>query len=75
MLSVEGFNQEYDLSSLRLCVSAGESMPAPIWESWKQRTGLDTLDGIGATEVYHIFISNRPDDIRPGSSGKPVGAV
>ena len=72
MLSVESFTQEYDLSSLRLCVSAGESMPAPIWKSWKQRTGLDTIDGIGATEVYHIFISNHPDDIRPGSSGKPV---
>ncbi|MEK6587721.1 MAG: AMP-binding protein, partial [Chloroflexota bacterium] len=58
--------------SLRLCVSAGEALPAPIWESWKQRTGLEIVDGIGSTEVWHIFISNRPDDIRPGSSGKPV---
>ncbi len=61
-----------DLSSLRLCVSAGESLPAAVWQGWKERTGLDIIDGIGATEVWHIFISNRPDDIRPGSSGKPV---
>ncbi|MCG8349112.1 MAG: benzoate-CoA ligase family protein [Chloroflexales bacterium] len=63
---------DYDLSSLRLCVSAGEALPAPIWHAWKERTGLDIIDGIGSTEVIHIFISNRPDDIRPGSSGKPV---
>jgi benzoate-CoA ligase family protein len=62
----------YDLSSLRLCVSAGESLPAAVWQGWKERTGLDIIDGIGATEIWHIFISNRPDDIRPGSSGKPV---
>src|SRR5262249_9152065 len=54
------------------CVSAGEALPAPIWEQWKERTGLDIIDGIGSTEVFHIFISNRPGDIRPGSSGKPV---
>lgn len=71
-LAMPNFTEEYDLSSLRLCVSAGEALPAPIWEQWKERTGLDIIDGIGATEVYHIFISNRPDDIRPGSSGKPV---
>jgi len=69
---IKDFTREYDLSSLRLCVSAGEALPAPIWESWKQRTGLEIVDGIGSTEVWHIFISNRPDDIRPGSSGKPV---
>lgn len=73
MLAVEDFTLEYDLNSLRLCVSAGEALPAPIWESWKQRTGLNIIDGIGSTEAWHIFISNRPDDIRPGSSGKPVG--
>lgn len=63
---------KYDLSSLRLCVSAGESLPASIWHGWKERTGLDIIDGIGATEVWHIFISNKPGDIKPGSSGKPV---
>lgn len=62
----------FDLSSLRLCVSAGEALPAPIWQQWKETTGIDIIDGIGATEVYHIFISNRPGDIKPGSSGKPV---
>jgi 4-hydroxybenzoate-CoA ligase/benzoate-CoA ligase len=61
-----------DLGSLRLCVSAGEALPAPVWHAWKQRTGLDIIDGIGCTEIYHIFISNRPGEIRPGSSGKPM---
>jgi benzoate-CoA ligase family protein len=72
ILAIEDFTARYDLSSLRLCVSAGEALPAPLWRAWKERTGLDIIDGIGATEVYHIFISNRPGDIRPGSSGRPV---
>ncbi|MEK7311367.1 MAG: benzoate-CoA ligase family protein [Chloroflexota bacterium] len=71
MLAMEDFNKKYDLSSLRLCVSAGESLPAPIWHAWKERTGLDIIDGIGSTENFHIFLSNRPGEIRPGSSGKP----
>ncbi|MGE0607027.1 MAG: benzoate-CoA ligase family protein [Pirellulales bacterium] len=71
MLAVNDLEQ-FDLSSLRLCVSAGEALPAPIWHDWKDRTGLDIIDGIGSTEVYHIFLSNRPNDIRPGSSGKPM---
>jgi benzoate-CoA ligase family protein len=72
MLAHEDFiNQKYDLSSLRLCVSAGESLPAPIWHAWKEKTGLDIIDGIGSTENFHIFLSNRPGDIRAGSSGKP----
>jgi len=72
MLSTEELTEKYDLSSLRLGVSAGESLPAPIWETWKERTGVEIIDGIGSTEVWHIFISNRPGDVRPGSSGKPV---
>lgn len=72
ILAMEGFAEKYDLSSLRLCVSAGESLPAPVWHAWKDATGLDIIDGIGCTEIWHIFISNRPGDIRPGSSGKPV---
>lgn len=72
ILAIDDFTEKYDLSSLRLCVSAGEALPAPIWQQWKERTGLKIIDGIGSTEVYHIFISNRPDDIRPGSSGRPV---
>ncbi|MGH2542212.1 MAG: benzoate-CoA ligase family protein [Ardenticatenaceae bacterium] len=71
-MAVEAFDTRYDLSSLRLGVSAGEALPAPVWHAWKERTGVDIIDGIGSTEVYHIFISNRPGDIRPGSSGKPV---
>jgi benzoate-CoA ligase family protein len=70
MMAVPDF-AKYDLSSLRLCVSAGEALPAPIWHQWKEKTGVDIIDGIGSTENYHIFISNRPGDIRPGSSGKP----
>jgi benzoate-CoA ligase family protein len=72
MLSKEDLTENYDFSSLRLCVSAGESLPAPIWETWKERTGVDIIDGIGSTEALHIYISNRPDDIKPGSSGKLV---
>ena len=70
-MTVPDFKEKYDLSSLRLCVSAGEALPAPIWQQWKEQTGLDIIDGIGSTEAYHIFLSNRPGDIRPGSSGKP----
>ena len=60
------------LSALRRCLSAGEALPPPIFNRWKQLTGVPILDGIGSTEVLHIFISNRIDDIRPGTSGKPV---
>jgi benzoate-CoA ligase family protein len=70
-MAVPDFMSKYDLSSLRLCVSAGESLPAPVWHAWKEKTGLDIIDGIGSTENYHIFLSNFPGDIRPGSSGKP----
>ncbi|XXF75175.1 benzoate-CoA ligase family protein [Myxococcaceae bacterium GXIMD 01537] len=62
----------FDLSSLRLCVSASEALPAPLWHAWKERTGLDIIDGLGCTENFHIFLSNRPGDVRPGSSGRPV---
>ena len=71
-LAIPDFMEQYDISSLRLCVSAGEALPAPIWQQWKERTGIDIIDGIGSTEVYHIFISNSPDDIKPGASGRPV---
>lgn len=62
-----------DLSSLRVAVSAGETLPAPVFEEWEKKTGKPILDGIGATEMLHIFISNRFDDRKPGSTGKPVG--
>jgi 4-hydroxybenzoate-CoA ligase len=57
---------------LRRCISAGEALPADIGHRWKSIVGVDILDGIGSTEMLHIFISNHPDDIRYGSSGKPV---
>jgi benzoate-CoA ligase len=72
MLAVKDAEKRYDLSSLRLCVSAGEALPASIYEDWKRRFGIDILDGIGTTEVLHIFISNRVGRIRPGSSGVVV---
>ncbi len=70
MMAVENFTGTYDLSSLRLGVSAGESLPAPVWHAWKDKTGIEIIDGIGSTENLHIFLSNRPGDVRPGSSGK-----
>jgi len=62
----------YDLSSVRLGISAAEPLPAEIVRRWRERFGFDVLDGIGSTEVLHIYISNRPGDVRPGSSGVPV---
>ena len=62
-----------DLSSLRAAVSAGETLPAPVYEAWMEKTGKPMLDGIGATEMLHIFVSNRFDDHHPGSTGRPVG--
>lgn len=61
-----------DLSSLRVAVAAGETLPAPIYDAWIKATGKPLLDGIGATEMLHIFISNRLEDSGPGSTGKPV---
>jgi 2-aminobenzoate-CoA ligase len=61
-----------DLSSLRAAVSAGETLPGPVYEEWMQKTGKPMLDGIGATEMLHIFITNRFDDYRPACTGRPV---
>ena len=61
-----------DLGSLRLCVSAGEPLAAELFWRWKNRTGLTILDGLGSTEALNTFLSNRPDDVRPGTSGRPV---
>ncbi|EIM71839.1 acid-CoA ligase [Nitratireductor aquibiodomus RA22] len=61
-----------DLSSLRVAVSAGETLPGPVFEAWTQKTGKPILDGIGATEMLHIFISNRFDDRHPATTGRPV---
>ena len=60
------------LRTLRRCVSAGEALPTQTWHSWHAATGVKIIDGIGATELLHIFISAADDDIRPGSTGRPV---
>ena len=65
---------QHDLSSLRACVSAGEPLPPDLFRRWQERTGLEILDGIGSTELLHIFISNRLGSAVPGTSGTPVPA-
>ncbi len=67
-----GFAKKYDFSSLRKCISAGETMPKATSDAWTKATGVRPIDGIGATEMIHIFISASGDDIRPGATGKPV---
>src|SRR6516165_9700924 len=66
-------HQGADLTSLRVAVSAGETLPGPVFEEWMAKTGKPILDGIGTTELLHIFISNRLGDAAPASTGKPVG--
>jgi benzoate-CoA ligase family protein len=61
-----------DFSSARLCVSAAEPLPADVWHRWSEKHGLVILDGIGSTEMLHIYCSNTVDDVAPGSSGRPV---
>jgi 2-aminobenzoate-CoA ligase len=68
MLDVEGWNP----TSLRRCVSAGETLPKPTFEAFREHTGIELIDGIGATEMLHVFISASDDDIRPGATGVPV---
>jgi len=63
---------KYDLSSLRFAVSAGEALPKPLFDAWKKRFGTEILDGIGSTEMLHIFISNLPGSARGGTSGSVV---
>ncbi len=60
------------LQQVRMCVSAGEPLPKPLYEKWLQRFGVEILDGIGSTEILHIFISNRPGQVKPGSTGQVV---
>ncbi len=72
MLQMQDVERQYDLSSLRLCVSAGEALPGELFTQWKNRFGVEILDGLGSTEALHIFLSNRAGAVRPGSSGTPV---
>ncbi len=69
---MKAMDEGADLSSLRVAVSAGETLPAPVFEEWSEKTGKPILDGIGATEMLHIFISNRFEDRKAASTGKPV---
>jgi 2-aminobenzoate-CoA ligase len=70
--AMAGLAARFDISSLKKCVSAGETLPAPIFEAWRRATGIRIIDGIGSTEMLHIFISAADDDIRPGATGKPI---
>jgi len=67
-----GMRHEHDLSSLRRCVSAGEALPLATFHAWRDATGLTIIDGIGATEMLHIFISASGDEVRPGATGRVV---
>ena len=64
--------KDSQLASVRRAVSAGEHLPEDVWHEVQRRTGLRLIDGIGATEMLHIFISAADDDIRPGATGRPV---
>ena len=64
--------RKQDLSSLRLSTSAGEALPAELYRRWKETFGVELLDGLGTAEMWHIFISNRPGDVRPGTLGTAV---
>ena len=72
MLNDEAFKTEVRLPRLRICTSAGEALPEPVGNGWKSRFGVDILDGVGSTELLHIFLSNAPGDIKYGTSGRPV---
>jgi benzoate-CoA ligase family protein len=64
--------EEGDFASVRLCLSAAEPLPGEVWHRWREAYGLVILDGIGSTEMLHIYCSNKLDDVTPGSSGRPV---
>jgi benzoate-CoA ligase family protein len=72
MLQETDHNNPYDLHSVRLAVSAAEPLPGDIFRRWKERFGTEILDGIGSTEVLHIYLSARPGKVKPGSTGQPV---
>jgi len=71
MLNVENA-RAHDLSSIRFCYSAGEALPVELYHRWKETFGVEICDGIGSAEMFHIYITNRPDDVKPGSLGRVV---
>jgi len=72
ILQIPDVEKKYDFSSVRLCVSAGEALPAAVYQRWLDTFNVEIIDGLGSTECFHIFISNRPGKIVPGSSGTPL---
>lgn len=72
MLQVPGVEKKYDLSSIRLAASAGEALPGTVWKGWKEKFGVEILDGIGSSEILHIYISNRAGESKPDCTGKIV---
>lgn len=72
MLRVPELERRFDLGSLRLCVSAAEPLPAATYQEWVERTRVECLDGIGSTEMFHIFVSSEPGRVKPGATGVPV---
>ncbi|MFN2529542.1 MAG: AMP-binding protein [Candidatus Baltobacteraceae bacterium] len=70
--AMTGMLERFDISSLRKCVSAGETLPLPIWQAWHDATGLKIIDGIGGTEMLHIYIASPEDRVKPGSTGEVV---
>jgi 4-hydroxybenzoate-CoA ligase len=72
MLALKNMERGAGSRRLRLCVSAGEALPASLGERWRDAVGCDVVDGIGSTEMFQTFVSNRPGDVRYGSTGKPV---
>lgn len=71
MLNVEDA-RAHDLTSIRFCYSAGEALPVELYYRWKETFGVEICDGIGSAEMFHIYITNRPDDVKPGSLGRIV---
>jgi benzoate-CoA ligase len=72
MLNLEGARDRYDISSLRFCLSAGEALPPELYERWMEAYGIEILDGIGSAEMFHIYVSNYPGEVVPGSLGRVV---
>lgn len=72
MLADDNCTPENGSNRLRLCVSAGEALPAEVGNRWRERFGVDIIDGVGSTEMLHIFLSNRPGEVRYGTSGQAV---
>ncbi|MHB8764736.1 MAG: benzoate-CoA ligase family protein, partial [Deferrisomatales bacterium] len=75
LLELPDLTETYDFRSVRVCLSAGEALPPAILERWRAAWGLEIIDGIGATECFHIFISNRPGQLVPGATGTPLPGV